>query len=172
LQKFTRINNQIKSREVRVIDGDGNNLGVMETVVAIKMAKDRDEDLIEISAGATPPIAKIMDYGKYSYLENKKQKQARLGSKQTEIKTLQVKIATGEHDLELKAKRASQFLKNGDRVKIDLFLAGRAKYLDKEFLKTRLQRILDLITKGYKVVEDIKKSPKGLTIIIEKDKTK
>lgn len=144
----------------------------MSTREALELARGRDADLIEISPNANPPVAKIINYGKYLYLENKKQKQAKAGSKPTETKTLQVKIATGEHDLDLKAKKASEFLKDGHRVKIDLFLAGRAKYLDKDFLKQRLQRILDLITESYKIVDDIKKSPKGLTVMIEKDRTK
>lgn len=115
-----------------------------------------------------PPVAKVMDFGKYQYLEAKKVKKAKATAHTSELKTLQVKIATGPHDLELKAKQASKFLKEGHRVKIDLFLSGRAKYLNKDFLKERLERVLHLITEEYKVVNDIKQGPKGLTIIIER----
>ena len=77
-----------------------------------------------------------------------------------EVKTIQVKIGTGDHDLKLKARKVSDWLKEGNRVKIDLFLPGRAKYLDKDFLKKRLDRILELITEEHKVADEPKKSPK------------
>jgi translation initiation factor IF-3 len=85
-----------------------------------------------------------------------------------EIKTVQVKLGTGEHDLGLKAKKASEWLAEGNRVKLDLFLPGRAKYLDQNFLKTRLDRMLKLLTVEYKVATPPTKSPKGMTVIIER----
>jgi len=170
LKGRTRINNQIKTSEVRVIGKDGENLGVMPTEEAIAIAQKDILDLIEISPNATPPVAKIADYGKYQYEEKKKQKDARTKTHTTELKTLQVKIGTGEHDLELKAKNASKWLKEGHRIKLDLFLAGRAKYLKPDFLKERLDRILILITEEFKIVDGPKKSPKGLTVILEKSK--
>lgn len=85
-----------------------------------------------------------------------------------ELKTIQVKIGTGEHDLELKAKRVSGWLSGGNRVKIDLFLIGRSKYMDFNFLKERLERILKLITVEYKIAQGPIKGPKGLTVIVEK----
>ncbi|MEI6494596.1 MAG: translation initiation factor IF-3 [bacterium] len=172
MKDHTRINHQIKAPELRIVTEEGDNLGVMTTSEALGLAEDRGQDLIEISPNAVPPIAKIMDYGKYQYVMNKKEKIAKQGSKTTETKQLQVKIGTGDHDLELKAKKASEFLKEGHRIKLDLFLPGRSKYLDKTFLQTRLDRILNLITETYKVAEEPKKSPKGLTIVIEKDRTK
>lgn len=164
-----RINNQIRARELRVIDEEGENLGVLTLEQALDEARKRDTDLIEISPNAVPPVAKIMDFGKYQYLEQKKQKQAK-GPTGGETKNLQVKIGTGDHDLELKAKKASEFLKEGHRVKIDLFLPGRAKYLDPNFLKERLERMLNLVSENYKIVTAPQKSPKGMTVIIEKAK--
>ena len=117
---------------------------------------------------ATPPIAKIMDFGKYQYDENKKLKTAKSKTHVTEVKTVQVKIGTGEHDLELKAKKVSEWLREGHRVKIDLFLPGRSKYLDVKFLEGRMERILKLITEEYKIADSAKKSLKGMTIIIER----
>tara|TARA_B100000745_G_scaffold98011_1_gene62357 strand:- start:23888 stop:24454 length:567 start_codon:yes stop_codon:yes gene_type:complete len=171
LSSSVRINNQITASEVRVVDETGANIGVFPTKEALKMAEDKDTDLVEVSAKAKPPIAKLIDYGKYQYAEKKKAKTAK-GSHKTETKTLQVKIGTGEHDLELKSKKASAFLKEGHRVKIDLFLGGRAKYLNQDFLKTRLDRILTLITEEHKVADGPKKSPKGLTVILERGKAK
>ncbi len=83
---------------------------------------------------------------------------------------MQVKIGTGEHDLELKAKKASEFLREGHRVKINLFLPGRAKYLDPNFLKERLDRVLTLVSENYRVAVAPQKSPKGLSIVIERAK--
>ena len=86
----------------------------------------------------------------------------------TELKNIQVKIGTGEHDLELKARKASEWLAEGNRVKIDLFLVGRSKYMDLNFLKERMERLFKLITVEYKVASEPVKGPKGLTAVMEK----
>jgi len=151
-----------------VITAEGENLGVIPTSTAIAEAQKRGLDLIEISPTAVPPIAKIMDYGKYLYDEKKKQKVAKARTVTSELKIVQVKIGTGEHDLELKAKKVSEWLAEGNRVKIDLFLIGRSKYMDMNFLKERLDRILKIVTVEYKVAQDVVKGPKGLSIVIEK----
>ncbi len=164
----TRINHQIKSPEVRVIGPAGENYGVMTVSLALQKAHDAGLDLIEISPNAMPPVAKISDYGKFSYEENKKQKAQKAKAHVIEIKTLQVKIGTGEHDLELKAKKASEWLAEGHRIKLDLFLPGRSKYMDPKFLEERLKRILVLVTVPHKIAEKPTKSPKGLTTIIER----
>jgi translation initiation factor IF-3 len=165
-----RINNQIRAKELRVIDSENQNIGVLSFAEALKMATEKGLDLIEINPNANPPIAKIMDFGKYQYEASKKLKKARAGAKTTETKSIQIKIGTGDHDLELKAKTASKWLKEGHRIKIELFLAGRAKYMDEKFLKERLDRVLHLITEDYKIAEAYKKGPKGLFITIEKSK--
>jgi translation initiation factor IF-3 len=164
----TRVNQQIKAPEVRVIGPAGENYGVLPIHQALAKAIELGLDLIEISPNANPPVAKITDYGKFSYEENKKQKVAKSKAHVIEIKTLQVKIGTGEHDLELKAKKASEWLKEGHRIKIDLFLPGRSKYMDPKFLEERLQRVLVLLTENYKIAEKPSKSLKGLTTIIER----
>jgi len=163
-----RINHHIKAPELRVITEAGENLGVLALDKALLAAQERGFDLIEISPAAVPPVAKIMDYGKYQYDEKKKVKTAKTRAQVTELKTVQVKIGTGEHDLELKAKKVSEWLGTGDRVKIDLFLTGRSKYMEFNFLKERLERILKLITVEYKIAQAPLKGPKGVTIIIEK----
>lgn len=165
-----RINHQIKAPEIRVITEDGQNLGIMSSSDALKKAGEMGLDLIEISPNAVPPIAKIMDYGKFQYTEKKKQKDSKSKIQNIEIKSLQVKIATDEHDLIMKAEKASEWLKEGHRVKILLFLSGRAKFLDKNFLNERLERLLKLITEEYKVAESPQKGPKGITVTLEKGK--
>ena len=165
-----RINNQIRAHELRVIDSENQNLGLLSIKDALELAQSKGLDLIEISPNANPPVAKIMDYGKYQYEASKKLKKAKAGAKASETKSIQIKIGTGDHDLALKAKTASKWLKEGHRIKIELFLAGRAKYMDEKFLKERLDRVLHLITEDYKVSEAYKKGPKGLFITIEKAK--
>ncbi len=153
-----------------MLDADGKNIGVMTLEEALKLTNEQKLDLIETSPNAKPPIAKIMDYGKFQYDEKKKAKEAKSKAHTTETKTLQVKIGTGDHDLALKAKRASGWLKEGHRIKLDLYLVGRAKYTAMDFKKERLERILHLITEPYKIAQEAKKSPKGVTIILEKAK--
>ena len=163
-----RINNQIRAAELRVLDSENKNLGLLSIKDALELAQNKGMDLIEIGPNATPPLAKIMDFGKYKYEINKKLKKVKGGAKHTETKSIQIKIGTGDHDLELKAKNASKWLKEGHRIKVELFLAGRAKYMDEKFLKERLDRVLHLITEDYKIGDGYKKGPKGLMIIIEK----
>ena len=134
------------------------------------MANEQGFDLIEITPNANPPIVKIADYGKYKYEQNKKLKKAKAGAKTTETKSIQIKIGTGENDLALKARKASEWLKEGHRIKVELFLSGRSKYMADAFLRERLDRVLHLITENYKVAEDYRKGPKGPTITIEKEK--
>ena len=165
-----RINNQIRASELRIIDSENQNLGVLGIKEALELAESKGLDLIEINPNANPPIAKIMDFGKYQYEASKKLKKAKAGAKMTETKSIQIKIGTGDHDLELKAKTTSKWLKEGHRIKIELFLAGRAKYMDEKFLRERLDRVLHLITEDYKISDSYKKGPKGLFITIEKAK--
>lgn len=125
-------------------------------------------DLIEISPKAKPPVAKITDFGQYRYDTKRKASAAKAKAHVTETKSVQVKIGTGEHDQQLKAKRAAQWLEEGHRVKVDLFLWGRYKYMEPEFLKERLDRFMKIIPAEYKIADPIKKSPKGWTATIER----
>ncbi len=163
-----RINHQIKAPELRVIGPAGENFGVISLQDALTKAREMEFDLVEISPNVVPPICKITDFGKYQYDEKKKHKVAKTKVKVIDTKSLQVKIGTDEHDLQLKAKKASEWLAEGHRIKIDLFITGRAKYMDFKFLSERLDRILKLITEKYKVAESPKKGLKGLTMVIEK----
>ena len=166
-----RINDQIRVPELRVIGPEGENYGVISTSEAVSKAKEHNLDLIEISPKAKPPVAKIMDYGKFQYEQKKKDREKKAKSSVTETKNVQVKIGTGDNDLNLKAKRVSGWLEEGHRVKVDLFLWGRYKYMEFSFLKERLERFLKIVSVGYKIADEIKKSPKGLTTTIERDKS-
>lgn len=164
-----RINKQIFAKELRVIGAEGENIGVISATEAIKLAEEAGLDLIEIAPRALPPVAKIMDYGKYMYEQKKKEKEAKSKAHITETKAIQVKIGTSENDLSMKAKQASKWLDEGHRLKVELYLRGRSKYMKKEFLQERLKRILDLIQVPYKIAENYKDSPKGIMVTIERD---
>lgn len=167
-----RVNREITAKELRVIGPSGENHGVVLLKDALALSEKEGLDLIEISPKAVPPIAKIMDYGKFQYDQKKKQKASKAKAATIEVKTVQVKIGTGEHDLSLKAGRVSEWLKEGHRVRIDLFLRGRSKYMEFAFLKERLDRILKLVSEAYGIAEEPKKSPKGLSVLIEKARGK
>jgi translation initiation factor IF-3 len=169
--KRTILNDAIKAFEVRVLDEENHNLGVMSRNEALAKAKSEGKDLILITETAEPPVAKIMDYGKFSYNEDKKKKAKREeGDNATETKVLRVSISTGEGDLTVKAKQGSEWLAEGHRIKIELQLKGRANILQHDFLQERLQRILILLTEPYKIAEPVKKIPNGMTMVIEKGK--
>ncbi|HEY0964432.1 MAG TPA: translation initiation factor IF-3 [Candidatus Paceibacterota bacterium] len=164
----TRINQAIKAPELRVITSDGENLGTLSLADALKAAEERKLDLIEISPNATPPVAKIMDYGKYRYETGRKAREVKAKSHVTETKSVQVKIGTGDHDQQLKARRTAEWLEEGHRVKVDLFLWGRYKYMEEAFLKERLERFLKIIPTEYKIADPMKKSPKGWSTTLER----
>ena len=166
--KRTKINDAIRAKELRVIGAKGENLGVLSRDEALRAADAVNLDLIEISPNAKPPVAKIMDFGQFRYETKRKASEVKAKSHVTETKSVQVKIGTGEHDQQLKAKRAAQWLNDGHRVKVDLFLWGRYKYMEPAFLKERLERFLKIIPAEYKLADEIKKSPKGFTCTIER----
>lgn len=163
-----RINHQIRASEVRVIGPEGEAIGVLPLSEALSKAEEYGLDLIEISPNAVPPVAKIMEYGKFHYEQQKKRREIKAKSHTTETKSVQVKIGTGENDMSLKAKKAAEWLSQGHRVKVDLFLWGRYKYMEFNFLKERLERFLKLIPHEYKLSDPIAKSPKGLSTTIER----
>ena len=166
----TRVNHQIRAKEVRVLGPEGENFGVLPLSEAIAKAQEFGLDLIEISPNAVPPVAKVMEYGKFQYEQQKKRREMKAKSHTTETKSVQVKIGTGDHDMQLKAKKAAAWLQEGHRVKVDLFLWGRYKYMEFGFLKERLERFLKLIPADYKLADPIAKSPKGLATVLEKAK--
>ncbi len=163
------INREIRAAELRVIGAQGENLGVLSFAEAMKAAEAAGLDLIEISPNANPPVAKIMDYGKFQYEQKKRDSAARAKAKVSETKEVQIKVGTGEHDMQLKARKAAEWLEEGHRVRIELFLKGRYKGMDENFLKSRLEKFLLLIPYAYKLAEPVTRAPKGFAAIIERD---
>jgi len=160
-----RANEQIRAFEVQVIDEEGKNLGVMETAKAIDLAKKRELDLVEISSKTNPPICKIIDKGKYQYLQEKKEKKQRSKQKKGELKEIQIGFTTSEHDLKIKAQQLEKFLKAGSKVRISIKLKGRERSFG-DLAKEKLEKFLSLIVVEYRREEEIKKNPSGMGLTI------
>lgn len=127
ISKENLINEEIRDKEVRVIDTDGTMLGVMPTEKAMELATEKKLDLVNISPNAKPPVCKILDYGKYRYELQKKEKEARKKQKTTQVKEIRLSTFIEEHDVQVKANTASKFLKDGDKVKVSLRFRGRER---------------------------------------------
>ena len=121
------INEEIRDKEVRVIDSDGTMLGIMATEQALDLATEKKLDLVNISPNATPPVCKILDYGKYRYELQKREKEAKKKQKVTQVKEIRLSTFIEDHDIQVKANTASKFLKDGDKVKVSLRFRGREK---------------------------------------------
>ena len=124
-QDTVRRNEQIRSREVRVIGAAGEQLGVLSRLEAINIAKEQGYDLVEVATTADPPVCRIMDYGKYKYEQQKKKQDAKKRQTVVQIKEIKLRPKTDEHDFETKLKHIRRFLEEGDRVKVTIFFRGR-----------------------------------------------
>lgn len=123
--KDNRVNEEIQGNEFRVIDEDGSMLGIMTRDKALDIARERKLDLVEVSPNANPAVCKILDYGKFRYAQQKKEKQAKKNQKVMQLKEIRLSAFIGDHDLEVKANNARGFLKSGDKVKVSLRFRGR-----------------------------------------------
>ncbi len=123
--KELQINEEIREKEVRLVDDEGNQLGVVPKNQAIDLAISKKLDLVNVAPNAKPPVCRIMDYGKYRYEQEKKEKEARKKQKVINVKELRFSPNIEDHDLNTKANRAIDFLKNGDRVKLSVRFRGR-----------------------------------------------
>lgn len=119
------INEQIRDKEVRLIDENGEQMGVVQTVVALRIADERGLDLVKIAPTAVPPVCKIMDYGKYRFDQSKREKEQRKNQTVVEMKEVQLSATIDKHDLEVKAKACSRFLQDGNKVKVSIRFRGR-----------------------------------------------
>jgi len=167
--QHVRINNQIRVSEVRLIGKDGENIGVVSIEEARKKAAEAELDLIEVSPKAQPPVARIADYGKYQYQKEKEARESGKKQKNVDLKAVRVGFNASPHDMELRAKKANELLLSAGRVQIDFILKGRAKYLDRNFIQSRLHVFLALITIPFRKTSEPKKGPRGLTLVLEKE---
>lgn len=138
----------------------------MDLEQAFGIAERERLDVIEIAPTATPPVVKIMDFGKFKYEEARKEREHRPKEHRTEVKVLRIGFKTGKHDLQLRAKQSAVFLNEGHRVKVDMVLRGREKAL-RDFARKRFREFLALVP-GYVLDQDIKSTPQGFTAILKK----
>lgn len=137
----TRVNERIRAREVRVIDDEGGQLGVMQPFEAMRVARERGLDLVEISPNAEPPVCKITDYGKFLYQANKKAHEQRKHQKGTQLKEVKFRPATAEHDYQVRKNQIIKFLGEGHKVKAMIFHRGR-EMAHQEVGRAKMERLL------------------------------
>jgi translation initiation factor IF-3 len=138
----TNINRAIRAREVRVVDDEGGQLGVMDLESALAAAEDRGMDLVEVSPNAEPPVCRIMDYGKYKYQQSKRAAEAKKKQVRVEIKEVKMRPKTEEHDFQFKLKNARRFLEAGNKVKFTIMFRGR-EVTHPEFGRRLLARLVE-----------------------------
>ncbi len=120
-----RINEEIRGKEVRLISPDGEQLGIVPVKEALRMAQEKELDLVEIAPNAKPPVCRIMDFGKFKYEQSKREKEARKKQRVISVKEVKIRPNIEEHDLDVKTKNAVKFLQEGDKVKVTLMFRGR-----------------------------------------------
>lgn len=169
MEKRLRINNFIRVPEVSVIDDAGKPLGTMKLSEAMRIALERELDLVEVGPMAQPPIAKIMDYGKYVYQKQRQEKKAGSRPKEQETKTIRVGFKTGAHDLAVKARKADEFLAEGHLIKTELTLRGREKAMAHLGLP-KLKGFLTMLTQPFVTQGEPKRGPYGWVVMIQPDK--
>ena len=135
-----RVNEAIRAREVRLVDEDGTQLGVLSVREALFMARERGLDLVEVAPNANPPVCRLQDFGKMMYERAKKEREARKAQKQIQVKELRLRPKTGEHDIAYKLKDARRFLSEGSKVKVRVRFRGR-EITHPEVAKELLDRI-------------------------------
>jgi translation initiation factor IF-3 len=161
----TRVNEYIRISPVRLIDEDGQQVGVVPTDQALKMARQRELDLVEIVPNVRPPIVKIMDFGKFQYQKAKEEQQQRAKQKKTEVKGIRFGLKTDDHDLEVRRKMAEKFLSQKNKVKIEIRLRGREK-AHQPLARQTLNNFILSISAPNKIEQEIKKFPGGFNVII------
>ena len=159
------INEEIRAKELRVIDTDGEQLGVMSRDEALELSEQKKLDLVCIAPKATPPVCKILDYGKYKYELQKKEKEAKKKQKTTQVKEIRLSTFIEDHDIMVKAKTGAKFLKEGDKLKVSLRFRGR----EKDYV-ARGMEVMDKFAEAVAEVGDIDKKPnfegRSLTMIL------
>jgi len=151
IKKFIRINDRIRVPQVRLIGPDGNQLGVMSIQRAQELANQAELDLVEVAASANPPVCRIIDFSKFKYDQEKKEREAKKHQKQSRLKEIRLKPNIDDHDYATKIKQAISFLKKKDKVKVNLFFRGRQmehmdlgrKILDKFIIDTQTDGTLE-----------------------------
>lgn len=170
-QRKHKINHEIKGKEFRVIGSDGEMLGVMSKGKALSVAEDAGFDLIEIAPNANPPVVKVMDYGKYAYEIQKKEKLQRKNQQKTQLKEIRFKVRTDTHDFNFKTNHAREFLEQGNKVKGSVMFRGR-EITHKEIGFELLQKFIDTLEDVSKIDNPMKLEGRNIVVILSPIKTK
>lgn len=151
-------------------DEAGQQIGIMSREEALKLALEKKLDLIEVAPMAKPPVARIMDYGKYIYREEKEERKQKAKQRKNTLKIIRINLNTGLNDAKIKAEKTDAFLKERLKVQIELVLKGRAKYQKtfSDLAKQKIEDFLKLITEPIKVISELKRQPRGFNITIIK----
>ncbi len=162
------INNRIRAYRVRLVDETGKQLGIIPLQEALQIASERNLDLVQVTDKVEPPVCKITDYGKYLYSLQKKERETKTKGI-IETKGIRLGFNISPHDLETKAKLAEKFLKKGNKVRIEMRLRGREKALQ-GFAREKMHQFVEIIKTliPIKIEKELKKEPRGLTMIISK----
>jgi len=162
-----RSNEKIFAPELEIIDENGGMLGVMKTAEAFEMAKERGFDLIEVSPKAEPPVAKFMDYGRFKYLQEKQSKKHKTQQKKTDIKGIRLSPRIGQHDLDVRIKKAEEFLEKGHKIKLEMNLRGREhQHLD--LAKQIINDIIEKLGEDIEIEQPVAKEGGRLTTTIRR----
>ena len=160
-----RVNRRIKAREVRVIDPDGKQLGIMPLEEALNSALEMDLDLVEVATKSDPPVCRIMDYGKFKYQQSKKSQESRKKQVVIHLKEIKLRPKTDEHDFQFKVRHMERFLKEGNKVKVSMIFRGR-EIMHPDIGEKILQRVIEF-TKELGIVEQApKKEGRAMNMIL------
>ena len=167
MQKRVILNNQIRAEKLRVVDEKGQVIGIMPKEEALQLARERVLDLVLITEKTDPPVCKLIDYGKFLYQQKKKEKK----KKTSQVKGIRLRFNISPHDMETKAKRATEFLKEEDRIRVEMVLKGREKALG-NFAKEKIDKFLEILKSyiDFKIEQELKRIPNGFYLIIKKEK--
>jgi len=164
-KKVYLVNHKIPFEEIRVIDAEGKNLGVLTKSDAIRKAYESDSDLVLVAEKTTPPVAKIVDFRKFLYEERREQKHSRKGGKKQEVKELRVGFNISDHDLQQRIKRAQEFLKERDKVKFTITFRGRT-ITRKQIGLDKIKRIIESLSKEGEVEKEAWWEGRRLIVLI------
>lgn len=166
-----RLNHQIRAKEIRLIDSEGKMVGIVSVNEALRMAEQRDLDLVEISPGANPPVCKIMDYAKFVYEQQKREKVQKRQAAAQQMKELRFTARIASHDFNFKTRHAREFLLEGNKVKATVFFRGR-EILNQKVGEELLQKLVEELQDISKVDSPAKLEGKKLSLTLSPDKAK
>ena len=164
-----RINHQIQAPEVRLVNDVGDQLGIFSLSESMKLAEEHGLDLVEISPNAKPPVVKLIGYDKFKYQQNKMEQQQKKNAKKIDVKVLRISTRIGQHDMEVKAKKANEFLLDGDLVKIELRMRGREQAFA-EVSEKQLRSFLTLVTSPHRIEVPVKRMGNTISVTLAASK--